>query len=116
MSGERQDDSDEECDGYPSANDVGPPWGVGGIIDNKYRSRRGNCPQHNWSFSLLANFDPAVAGERRDDIFCRVDQDGGGTMTSGGGCQMKDAEAVIGCREAKNTTGWRGRDIGREFL
>lgn len=28
-------------------------------------------------------------------------------MTSGGGCQMNDAEAVIGCREAKNTTGWR---------
>ena len=31
-------------------------------------------------------------------------------MTWGGGCQMKDAEAVIGCREAKNTTTQDGGD------
>ena len=85
MSGERHDDSDEECDENPSAGSVGPPGGVGGIIDKKYRSRRGNCPQHNWFFSLVADFD-AVAGKRRVDICCRVDQDRGGTMTSGGGC------------------------------
>ena len=88
MSGERQDDSDDECGEYPIAGGVGPPGVVGGIPEEH---------QHNWFFSLVANFDPAVAGERRDDIFSRVDQYGGGTMMSGGGCQMKDAEAVIGC-------------------
>lgn len=87
MSGKSRDDSNGECGEYPIAGGVGPPGVVGGIPAEEHCSRRGNCPQHNWFFSLVANFDPAVAGEHRDDIFCRVDQDGGGTMTSGGGCK-----------------------------